>query len=165
MKIWLLLIVEELRLFKSKSFPKLNKIDSSKTHLVTVGLGGNMGNVIQRFEQLYIYLNKLNNFDIIETSPILENPPFGFLDQKKFFNALVVLKTNLNPTQTLKRLLRIERKFKRKREFKNSPRTLDLDIIFFDNISVNKKDLIIPHSDFKNRDSVLIPLSLLKGRM
>jgi 2-amino-4-hydroxy-6-hydroxymethyldihydropteridine diphosphokinase len=87
------------------------------------------------------------------------------LDQKKFFNALVVLKTNLNPTQTLKRLLRIERKFKRKREFKNSPRTLDLDIIFFDNISVNKKDLIIPHSDFKNRDSVLIPLSLLKGRM
>ena len=157
--------MEKLKLFKSKNFPTISRKLSKKRHLITIGIGGNIGNVIKRFELLYLYLKKSNSFDIVETSPILRNPPFGYLEQDDFYNAVMVLKTNLTPHQSLKKLLRIEKKFKRKRDFENSPRTLDLDIIFFDKISINKKDLIIPHFDYQNRNSVMIPLSLLKKRV
>ncbi len=150
-----------LTLYFTKYFPTKRVFKSGKKHTVVVGVGGNIGNLFKRFNKLYIYLTKSNNFDIVQTAPILKNPPFGFLDQDDFFNTIIVLKTNLTPHQSLKQLLRIEKKFKRKRDFKDSPRTLDLDIIFYDKISVNKKDLIIPHESFYKRQSVLIPLSYL----
>ena len=151
----------KLTLYFTKNYPKILKKSSSFKHTLVVGVGGNIGNVIKRFDKLYIYLKKSNNFDLLQTSPILKNPPFGYTKQNDFFNAIIVLKTNLNPHQSLKQLLRIEQKFKRKRYFKDSPRTLDLDIIFYDKISLYKKDLIIPHKDFYKRESVLIPLSFL----
>jgi len=151
----------KLTIYFTKNYPKTLKKSSSFKHTLVVGVGGNIGNVIKRFDKLYIYLKKSNNFDLLQTSPILKNPPFGYTKQNDFFNAIIVLKTNLNPHQSLKQLLRIEQKFKRKRYFKDSPRTLDLDIIFYDKISLYKKDLIIPHRDFYKRESVLIPLSFL----
>ena len=154
---------KNLTVFKVKNYPFLKRKVSKKKHTVVVGVGGNQGKTIKRFQKLYIYLEKSNSFDIVETAPILKNPPFGFLEQPYFFNTIMVLKTNLNPYQTLKALLRIERKFKRKRAFKDSPRTLDLDIIFFDKISYFKKDLIIPHVGYDKRESVLIPLSYLRS--
>ncbi|HIO90429.1 MAG TPA: 2-amino-4-hydroxy-6-hydroxymethyldihydropteridine diphosphokinase [Campylobacterales bacterium] len=156
---------KNLTLLSTTYFPYLNKKKSFKKHTLTIGIGGNIGNVMRRFKQLYIYLKKSNNFDLVETSPILKNPPFGFIDQPDFYNGIIVLQTNLNPSQALNRLLRIEKKFKRNREFLNSPRTLDLDIIFFDKLTLFKRDLIIPHHDYQNRDSVMIPLSLIKSKI
>jgi len=150
-----------LTLYFTKNFPTKRVYNSNKKHTIVVGVGGNIGNLFKRFNKLYIYLKKSNSFDIIQTAPILKNPPFGFLEQNDFFNTIIVLKTNLTPHQALKQLLRIEKKFKRKRAFKDSPRTLDLDIIFYDKISINKKDLIIPHESFYKRESVLIPLSYI----
>jgi len=156
---------DNLELYFIKNFPHKEKKRSQKKHTLTIGVGGNLGNVLKRFQKLYIYLKKSNSFDIVETAPILKNPPFGYLHQPHFFNTILILKTNLNPYQALKVLLRIEKKFKRKREFKDSPRTLDLDIIFFDKITYFKKDLIIPHKDYQKRESVLIPLSYIKSRI
>jgi len=156
---------DNLKLYYIKYFPYKEKKRSFKKHIITLGVGGNVGNVLKRFQQLYIYLKKSNSFDIVETAPILKNPPFGYLDQPDFFNTIIVLKTNLLPHQALKVLLRIEKKFKRKREFKDSPRTLDLDIIFFDKIFYFKKYLIIPHKDYHKRESVLIPLSFIESRV
>ena len=62
----------------------------------------------------------------------------------------------------LKVLLHVEKVFGRKRSFKNAPRTLDLDIIFFDNQTIKQKDLIIPHPKWEERLSVKVPLSELK---
>ena len=154
---------KDLTIYYVKNFPKREKKLSHKKHTLVVGVGGNIANTIKRFQKLYIYLKKSNSFDLVETAPILENPPFGFLDQANFFNTILVLNTNLTPHQSLKQLLRIEQKFKRKRYFKDSPRTLDLDIIFYDNISLNKNDLTIPHKSYHKRESVLIPLGLLKA--
>lgn len=148
-------------LFFIKNYPRIIKKKSNKKHIVVVGIGGNVGNLFRRFDKLYNYLKKSSNFDLLQTSPIFKNPPFGYLNQPHFFNAIIVLKTNLNPHQVLKQLLRIERKFKRKRDFKDSPRTLDLDIIFYDKIYLNKNNLIIPHKDFYKRESVLLPLSYI----
>lgn len=150
---------KNLTLFYTKNFPFHSRKGSSKIHTVTLGIGGNIGNTQRRFQKLFIYLNRGNVIDIIETSPILQNPPFGFTDQKDFFNAVMIVKTDLNPMNLLKFILRVEQFFKRDRSFKNSPRTLDIDIIFYDKISLKSRELIIPHPQFNKRESVLIPLA------
>ena len=64
----------------------------------------------------------------------------------------------LYPHSFLKRILYLEKRFGRDRAFRNAPRTLDIDIIFFDDFEIATKKLIVPHRDWENRDSVLIPL-------
>jgi len=156
---------KDLTLYFDKHYPYLNPKKSNKKHTVILGIGGNIPSVRRRFEKLFYYLQKNNLVDIIETSPILKNPPFGYLNQDDFFNAIITIKTNLNPDKILRFALRTEHIFKRKRAFKNSPRTLDIDILFFDKIAINKRHLVIPHPKYHQRESVLIPLSYLKRRL
>ena len=120
-----------------------------------------MGNLFKRFNKLFFSFQKSLVVDIIETSPILRNPPFGYIDQPDFYNTIIVLKTNLLPEELLKYLLHVEKIYKRERFFKNAPRTLDLDIIFYDKIRKSKNNLVIPHPHFHQRESVLIPLSYI----
>ena len=148
--------------FKIKNFPYASKKRSTKKHTVVIGVGGNVGDTKRRMQKLFIFLKRGIFFDILETSPILKNPPFGYLKQDDFFNAIIVVKTNLTPLKLLKELQRVEKRFKRVRVFKNSPRTLDLDIIFYDKITVKKPNLTIPHPKWRERDSVLLPLYSLK---
>ncbi len=154
-------INEQLVLFYTNLFPtKLNSC-SNKSHIVTLGIGGNIGNVKQGFHKLFKMLNSDGRFSIISTSPILKNPPFGYLDQDDFKNAIIVVATDLSPHATLGAMQRYENRFKRKRSFKDAPRTLDIDMIFYDNKMINTKDLIIPHPHWYKRESVIIPLGLL----
>jgi 2-amino-4-hydroxy-6-hydroxymethyldihydropteridine diphosphokinase len=152
---------KNLTLFYDKNYPFKSNKKSKKTHVATLGIGGNIGNTRKRFQKLFIYLNRSGVVDIIQTSPILKNPPFGYTNQKDFYNAIIIIKTDLNPINLLKFVLRVEQFFKRDRHFENSPRTLDVDIIFYDKITINRKDLIIPHPHFRERESVLIPLSYI----
>ncbi len=157
-------LTNNLTLYFDRYFPYKNKKKSTKKHIAVLGVGGNIGNVRQRFKKLYLHLKKDKLIFFYKSSPILKNPPFGYTNQPDFYNTIIIIKTNLNPIQLLRYLLKIEKKFKRERKFKNSPRTLDLDIIFFAKISINKKNLTIPHPSYKERDSVMIPLSfVLKG--
>ena len=156
-----IVIDEKHSLIKDRFFPISVAKMSSKKHSVLVGVGGNEGGVIRRFKKLFLYLLKDSRVDIIKTSPIFKNPPFGFLEQDDFYNCVVFLKTNLCANDMLKFALHTESVFKRKRSFVNAPRTLDLDIIFYDNIKIDSKKLTIPHKEYKNRASVLIPLFLI----
>jgi len=153
-----------LTLYHDRYFPKTNKRPSSHQHTATLGIGGNLGDVRARFQKLYFYLSQSVMLDIIETSPILQNPPFGYLEQPDFFNAIMIVKTSLPPHKLLKYILSVERRFKRTRAFANSPRTLDIDMIFYDKIRLNTRYLTIPHPHFSKRESVLIPLSFIKHR-
>jgi 2-amino-4-hydroxy-6-hydroxymethyldihydropteridine diphosphokinase len=153
-----------LKLFNIDKFPYKKTGCSSKKHLVYIGIGGNIGDVGRRFQKLFWYFKRDIFVDILQTSQILKNPPFGYLEQPDFLNAVMVLKTNLTPRSLLKYFQKTEKKFGRKREFKNSPRTLDIDIIFYDKITYNKYDLIIPHPKYKERESVLIPLNFIFKR-
>ena len=147
------------KIIKATFFPvKLKR--STKKNIVLIGIGCNVGDCIRRFKKVFRYINSNSNIDVIQTSIIYKNPPFGYLAQNDFYNSILVLKTNYSAYRLLKYLLRVEKRFGRKRSFKNAPRTLDLDIIIFNNEKIDKKDLIIPHPFFKERDSVLIPLSL-----
>lgn len=103
--------------------------------------------------------DKDRRVDLLATSLILKNPPFGYTNQDDFFNSIIVLQTNMRPKQLLDYLLRVEKKFQRKRSFADAPRTLDLDIVFFNNEIINTPTLCIPHHGWGKRESVLIPLA------
>jgi 2-amino-4-hydroxy-6-hydroxymethyldihydropteridine diphosphokinase len=154
-------ISTKLTLFFTNNFPYNSNTKNNKKNIAFIGIGGNIGNSIKRFNLLFTMLKKDSRFSILKTSPILKNPPFGFLKQSYFYNGIIVLKTDLAPRVLLKVLQRYEYRFKRTRSFKDAPRTLDLDIIFYNNIKFNTKDLTIPHKDYKNRNSVMIPLKYI----
>jgi 2-amino-4-hydroxy-6-hydroxymethyldihydropteridine diphosphokinase len=151
-----------LTLYFNPHFPWQNPHPFRRKHTAILGIGANIGNSFKRFEKLFNYLRREKQLTILETSPILQNPPFGYLDQPDFYNAVLLIETNLSPDRLLRYVLHVEHIFKRKRAFENSPRTLDIDIIVFDRIAIHKRHLTLPHPHFRKRESVLIPLSYLK---
>lgn len=132
---------------------------------VLLGIGGNMGDVVRRFEHLFQYFKRDARVHIIETAPILKNPPFGYLEQEDFYNSLLLVETALTPKALLRYILHTEKRFGRKRLFKDAPRTLDIDMIFYENISMQTERLTLPHPGWMQRDSVLTPLSYMKGQI
>jgi 2-amino-4-hydroxy-6-hydroxymethyldihydropteridine diphosphokinase len=149
---------KSLQTFKSLHFGYSKKSTTSHISTATIGLGGNVGDVKRRFEHLFTFFKKDKRVELVKTSLILKNPPFGYTDQDDFFNSIIILKTSMKARSFLDYLLRVEKKFARKRSFANAPRTLDLDIIFFDNLVINTPKLQIPHKSWMKRDSVVIPL-------
>ncbi|RXJ99766.1 2-amino-4-hydroxy-6-hydroxymethyldihydropteridine diphosphokinase [Arcobacter sp. CECT 8989] len=152
---------EDLTLFYTPNYPKTFNTSTNKKYIVTIGIGGNIGDTKKLFDKLILSLKNNTKFDLLMTSPLLLNPPFGFLEQKPFLNGIIRLSTNLSVNEFFKITQRLEKRFGRKRSFQDAPRTLDIDIIFFDNKKINTKKLIIPHKDWANRESVIIPLKLM----
>jgi 2-amino-4-hydroxy-6-hydroxymethyldihydropteridine diphosphokinase len=153
---------KNLQTFKNLHFGCSKKSTTLHRFTTTIGIGGNIGDVKRRFEHLFIFFKKDKRVELVKTSLILKNPPFGYEDQNDFFNSVIVLKTSMKAKSFLDYLLRVEKKFARKRSFANAPRTLDLDIIFFDNIVINTPKLQIPHKSWFKRNSVVIPLMDLR---
>ena len=150
-------------LISTSHFPYNKASKDGKKALL--GIGGNIGDVLRRFEHLFWYMQRSSFVRIVETSPILKNPAFGYTEQDDFYNALVLVETQLTPKMLLRYVLRVERLFGRKRSFQDAPRTLDIDIIFYENVTMESKTLTLPHPGWTKRLSVLIPLSYIKGRI
>lgn len=154
----------EKTLFYQKNYPYLSKIKSNKPYQATLGIGGNIGDVRRRFNHLFYFFKKSSFVDIVETSPILKNPPFGYLEQDYFYNSLIIVRTCLAPKALLRYILQVENKFGRKRSFTDAPRTLDIDMIFYEDEVINTKELTLPHHGWYKRESVRIPLSMLENK-
>jgi 2-amino-4-hydroxy-6-hydroxymethyldihydropteridine diphosphokinase len=149
-------------IIKSKNFPSNTK--KYKNAIALIGVGGNLGDSKRRFNHLLIKLKKDGLVKVVATSIIYKNPPFGYLQQPFFYNTLLLVSSNLKPLELLRYTQSVEKHFKRKREFKDSPRTLDLDIIFYKKTKIDMAPkLIVPHPHWSKRDSVLVPLKYLKG--
>ena len=153
---------ESLESYSSLRFGCTLKSKKRFFHQATVGIGGNLGDVKRRFEHLFFALKREKRVELIKTSLILKNPPFGYLAQDDFFNSIMIIDTSMQAKEFLRFLQRVEKKFGRKRSFANAPRTLDLDIIFFDKQVLNTPTLTLPHPEWYKRESVLIPLGGLK---
>lgn len=132
-------------------------------HRAAIGIGGNIGDVARRFAHLIVFLRRDPFINVIAASPLLKNPPFGFTQQQDFINGVLLIETTLQPRPLMRHLLRIERRFRRVRAFANAPRTLDLDILFYDRRRLAYPDLNVPHPHWQERESVTIPLALLPG--
>jgi len=152
-------------LIYQKNYPFLSKTKSKKNYQSTLGIGGNIGDVRRRFNHLFFFLKRSSFVDIVETSPILKNPPFGYLEQDYFYNSLIIVKTCLRPKALLRYILRVEKRFGRKRSFADAPRTLDIDMIFYEQEVIESEFLTLPHPHWNKRESVLIPLSHMQIKM
>jgi len=148
-----------LTVIKSLHFAYTSKKELKHRYEATIGIGGNIGDVQRRFEHLLVALRREKRVELVKTSLILKNPPFGYVDQDDFLNSIIILRTSMTPKKLLNYLLHLEKKFGRKRSFENAPRTLDLDMIFFDNRVINTPSLTLPHPSWSQRESVVIPLA------
>ena len=141
-------------------FPKVFR-SKKRGNFAVWGIGGNIGNVPRRFKKLLQLLKAHRRIGLHASSIILKNPPFGYLEQPDFFNAVIAFDTDMSPRELLRYGLYLERRFKRRRTFKNAPRTLDIDIIFYEDRVMKKRDLQIPHPHWSERASVIIPLRFI----
>lgn len=120
-----------------------------------------MGSNIEDREQ---YLTKAieeigKRHKVLLSSSIYETEPVGYADQSWFLNAVIQVETEFSPEKLLEDVLAIEEKLKRVRVIKNGPRTMDLDILFYQDQVINTDNLIIPHPRLHERAFVLVPLN------
>ncbi len=127
-------------------------------HTSFISIGSNMGDREDYLKCAIENLDADECIDVIKVSKFLETKPYGMLDQDDFLNAVFEISTLYSPEELLERLHLEEQNAQRERTIHWGPRTLDLDIIYFDNIIMSTDNLIVPHPDMCNRLFVLEPL-------
>jgi 2-amino-4-hydroxy-6-hydroxymethyldihydropteridine diphosphokinase len=120
--------------------------------------GGNIGNRLDYLSKAKEEIKKKCGI-ILQESSIYETAAWGNSDQESFLNQVLKIETVLLPEQLLKRIFEIEESLGRKREFKYGPRTIDIDILFFNAQIIDQPGLKIPHPQIPNRRFVLVPLN------
>lgn len=130
-------------------------------HRIYVALGSNMGDRLKFLERAVSNLQEDPCFRNIRVSDYMETAPYGGVEQDDFLNGVMEAETIYSPRELLKRLQREEQLAGRVRDVRWGPRTLDLDILFYDDLVLTERDLFVPHLDMKNRKFVLEPLSEL----
>lgn len=130
-------------------------------HRVFIALGSNMGDKLGYLERAVSNLQEDSHFRNIKVSDYIETAPYGGVEQGDFLNGVLEAETLYSPESLLIRLQKEEQLAGRTREVHWGPRTLDLDILFYDELILMKKELTIPHPDIKNRLFVLEPLAAL----
>ena len=127
-----------------------------KEHTVFLALGSNLGDRLANLKQTIAALTP--QMEVKAKSQVYETPPWGYEDQPKFLNQVIKAKTYLDPEPLLKHLKRLELALGRKESFPNGPRLIDIDILFYDDLVLNKPSLVIPHPRLHERGFVLLPL-------
>lgn len=127
-------------------------------HTVYISFGSNMGDREGLIREGIAELGRHPDIWELVVSKCVETKPYGPIEQNNFLNGVLKLETLLEPEELLKFLHGIEKHAKRERTVRWGPRTLDLDIIFYDKMVYESDDLIIPHADMHNRLFVLQPL-------
>jgi 2-amino-4-hydroxy-6-hydroxymethyldihydropteridine diphosphokinase len=124
---------------------------------VYIGVGANMGDRQQNIMQALKLLTQDNKF--LTVSSLYETEPEGYADQPDFLNCAIKIETKTGPFRLLKRLKEIEKELGRKKSFRDAPRPVDLDILFYGNDVINEPGLEVPHPRLHVRAFVLMPLA------
>ena len=125
---------------------------------VYLSIGSNVGDRIANLNAATDALSNNSNIDSVESSSIYITEPVGGVKQDDFYNQALRVQTTLNAEQLLEIIHQIETNLKRTREVHWGPRTIDLDILFFNDSKIDTSNLTIPHPQIANRRFVLIPL-------
>lgn len=128
-------------------------------HTAYIALGSNLGDRKAYLEGAVQGLRETPDCVVEKVSTWLETEPYGYEDQDIFLNGALKLRTLLTPRELLDRLHELEQAANRERLIHWGPRTLDLDILLYDDAVIQEDDLCIPHVDMKNRFFVLSPLA------
>ena len=122
-----------------------------------LGLGSNLGDRRSYLQQGVLSL-ACPQIDISAVSPVYETEPIGGPSQGSYLNIVVELQTSYSPFDLLKRCLEVEQSAGRVRKERWGPRTLDIDVLWMDGVSIGQKSLTIPHPRMHLRRFVMIPL-------
>ena len=132
-------------------------------HKVYIAFGSNLGEKDKYISDAIQEMRENRYFRNIVVSDFFYSSPYGGIEQDDFVNGVMEAETMLEPYELLDYLHELEARANRIRKQHWGPRTLDLDIIFYDDLVLDEKDLQIPHKDMVNRDFVLVPLAQLAG--
>ena len=127
-------------------------------HKVYIGVGSNLGEREEYMKLAKEKVSALPDTKNFKSASIIETEPYGYTEQGKFLNTVYSIETLDTPAEFLDKLHQIENEAERKREIHWGPRTLDLDILFYDNEIIDTVELHVPHIDMENRDFVLKPM-------
>ncbi len=139
-------------------FENVSVYITRERHIAYIAVGSNVGDskdTILKAKEMFL---KMEGNEIIKESELIVTKPYGVTDQPDFVNGMWKVKTLLSPVNLLKKLNEIEQRLGRERIIHWGPRTIDLDIIYFDELILDSEKLTIPHADMVNRDFVLKPL-------
>ena len=128
-------------------------------HKVYIATGSNMGDSEQFILDAMDNLDSDENCRVLRKAKMYESRPYGGVDQDNYINSAFCMNTLYSPLELLARLQEEEKNAGRERNLKWGPRTLDLDILYYDDLIMERDHLRIPHVDMANRDFVLLPLS------
>ena len=124
-----------------------------------IALGANLEDPVVQVRAGLAALATLPDTQLLMQSSLYRTAPVGYADQPDFINAVAAVDTELSPRELLDALLAIELNHGRVRQFANAPRTLDLDVLLYDDVEVNESGLTIPHPRMHERAFVLAPLA------
>lgn len=130
-----------------------------KTNRVFLSLGSNMGDREKYLGLAVKMLDETQGLNVVQVSSLYETDPVGYVEQNAFLNMVVEVETDLMPQALLEQTARIETTLDRKRVIFWGPRTLDIDILLFNEEMMVSEKLIIPHPHMIERAFVLIPLA------
>lgn len=131
---------------------------ASWPHIAYIGLGSNLAEPVSQVSRALAALDGLPQTRLLKTSSLYRSAPVGYLDQPDFINAVAKVETGLAPRALLDALLALELECGRTREFQNAPRTLDLDVLLYDDMVHHEHGLTVPHPQMHLRAFVLQPL-------
>lgn len=127
-------------------------------HTAFIGLGSNLEDPGRQLQRAFADIERLPGTRLLLRSSPYRSAPVGYMDQPDFVNAVAKIATTLSPQELLQALLQIERQHGRERTFRNAPRTLDLDVLLYDDVQMHEHGLTIPHPQMHLRAFVLRPL-------
>ncbi len=126
---------------------------------VFIGIGSNVGDAVDNCIKAIKEIGLIKGNRIVAVSSFYKTEPISNIKQDWFINCVVKIETDLTPYSLLSDLQNIEKKLGRKRDIRHGPRTVDLDILLYDNLIVDEDRLKIPHPEIHKRRFVLEPLA------
>ena len=145
---------------------RLPKSQSADIHQVFLGLGSNLGERETHIQKAISLIGERVG-TVLRQSSLIETEPWGFESENKFLNGVILCETQLTPRQLLKVTQKIERQLGRRKNSTDSrlltpvsysDRSIDIDILLYDDLTIDEPDLKIPHPLMQQRDFVMIPL-------
>ena len=128
-------------------------------HLAYIALGANLADPVAQVHNAIAALRSLPQSRLLRCSSLYRTAPVGIHGQPDFINAVAALQTTLSPNELLAALFEVEARFGRRRDFHHAPRTLDLDLLLYDDQIIDSSQLQLPHPRMHLRAFVMAPLT------
>ncbi|MDD7793041.1 2-amino-4-hydroxy-6-hydroxymethyldihydropteridine diphosphokinase [Clostridium sp. 'White wine YQ'] len=159
-------LVKEIKVSVKKPWAPIHRnLDTVEVEITrkrsraVLSLGSNLGDKEENLKKAIEIIDEHDLCKVLKTSSFIKTEPWGYTEQEEFLNCAIEIETMLSPSELMDFLLHIEQKLKRERVIKWGPRTLDIDIIFMDEIVSNDEHVILPHPRMHQRLFVLEPVN------